>query len=397
MNDVVLVRYSEIAIKAAASRKKMERLLIYNLRNALERRGIDFHDISKTQGRILIRTPQADAAAIAASRVFGVVSASPAIELDVTGLGDLVRHAAMAWSKLVNGKKFAVRVRRIGVHNFKSIDVAREVGAALFNSSNGVDLENPDIELFVEVRYDKAYLYHEVIPGPRGLPLGSQEGKVLGLVSGGIDSPAAAWLMMKRGVYVDMLFCSLIGVDIERFIRVSKALYDNWIYGYDPVLYIVDCRKIASAIRQRVNPHVWNTVFKYVLYRIGNKVAREGGYLGMATGESMGQVSSQTLHNLYASSLGIDMPIYRPLIGLDKSEITEIARKIGTFEESIKSIEACIILSRKPRTKADPQLIADESKKVETEVQDALGRIVIKRMSEIDMGKLREEVMGMLG
>lgn len=396
MNDVVLVRYSEIAIKAAASRKKMEHLLMYNLRDALKRHNIDFHDISKTQGRILIHTPQADAAAIAASRVFGVVSTSPAIEVNTTSLEELVRHAVMVWSNIVNGKKFAVRVRRIGIHSFKSIDVARAVGSALFNSSNGVNLENPDIELFIEVRYDKAYLYHEVIPGPRGLPLGSQEGKVLGLVSGGIDSPAAAWLMMKRGVYVDMLFCSLIGMDIERFIRVSKALYDNWVYGYDPILYIVDCRKIASAIQQRVNPHVWNTVFKYVLYRIGNKVAREGGYLGIATGESMGQVSSQTLHNLYASSLGIDMPIYRPLIGLDKSEITEIARRIGTFEESVKSIEACIILSRKPRTKANPQLIAEEASKVETEVQDALSKLVIKRMSEIDIGKLREDIIGML-
>ena len=137
-------------------------------------------------------------------------------------------------------------------------------------------------------------------------------------------------------------------------------------------------------------------MIKYVLYRIGDKVAREGGYLGMATGESMGQVSSQTLHNLYASSLGIDMPIYRPLIGLDKSEITEIARRIGTFEESVKSVEACIILSRKPRTKANPQLIAEEARKVETEVQYALSKLVIKRMSEIDIGKLREDVMGML-
>ncbi len=97
-------------------------------------------------------------------------------------------------------------------------------------------MENPDLELFIEVRYDKAYLYHEVMQGPGGglPPLGSQEGKVLGLVSGGIDSPAAAWMMMKRGVYVDMMFCSLIGVDVGRFMKVVKALYDNWIYGYDP-------------------------------------------------------------------------------------------------------------------------------------------------------------------
>ncbi|GGP21514.1 tRNA 4-thiouridine(8) synthase ThiI [Thermocladium modestius] len=390
MESVTLVRYSEIAIKATASRKKMEQLLIHNVADALRRRGIDFADIVKTQGRILIRTNRPSDAAVAASHVFGVVSASPGVEIGVSGLDDIVEKAVDMWGNAVKGRKFAVRVRRIGKHGFTSMDVARTVGSALLGGSGGVDLENPDLELFIEVRYDKAYLYHEVMQGPGGLPLGSQEGKVLGLVSGGIDSPAAAWMMMKRGVYVDMMFCSLIGVDVGRFMKVVKALYDNWIYGYDPLIYVVDCRGLASAIQRNVNPHVWNTVFKYVLYRMGMRIAKDGGYLGMATGESMGQVSSQTLHNLYASSLGIDMPIYRPLVGFDKSEITMLARRAGTYEESIKSIEACVILSRKPRTKAPPQLIASEASKVDAAAQEALGRIVKMHASEIDIGKLRE-------
>ncbi len=390
MESVALIRYSEIAIKATASRKKMEQLLIHNVADALRRRGVDFADIIKTQGRILVRTNRPSDAAITAAHVFGVVSASPGVEIGVSGLGDIVEKAVDLWGNAVKGRKFAVRVRRIGRHGFTSMDVARAVGSALLGASGGVDLENPDVELFIEVRYDKAYLYHEVMQGPGGLPLGSQEGKVLGLVSGGIDSPAAAWMMMKRGVYVDMMFCSLIGVDVGRFMRVVKSLYDNWIYGYDPLIYVVDCRGLASSIQRSVNPHVWNTVFKYVLYRMGMRIARDGGYLGMATGESMGQVSSQTLHNLYASSLGIDVPIYRPLIGFDKSEITRLARGAGTYEESIKSIEACVILSRKPRTKAPPQLIASEASKVDAAVQDALGRVVTMHASEIDLGKLRE-------
>ncbi len=253
------------------------------------------------------------------SRVFGVKSLSPVRAYVFKELNDIVNAAVKEWSDLIRGKRFAVRVHRVGSHNFTSMDVAKAVGAALKPFSAGVDLERPDIELFIEVRDDKAYLFTEVINGPGGLPLGS-EGRLLALISGGFDSPVAAWFMMRRGgSYVDALFCSLAypPIDVINFLRVSHALFSRWSIGYDPRLFIIDCSPLINEFRAKANPHMWSVLFKRVLYEVASRVARSIGALGgLVTGESLGQVSSQTLHNLMAIEHGVDMPIYRPLIGL---------------------------------------------------------------------------------
>ncbi|MFP3240894.1 MAG: tRNA uracil 4-sulfurtransferase ThiI [Caldivirga sp.] len=367
LNPIVLVRYGEIGLKSSLVRVRLERLLMKNIQESLSRGGVVNYEVSKVSGRVLINVPREDLlkAALAAARVFGVVSTSPAYALRFSSINDIATAAYELWRDKVAGRSFAVRVSRAGNHPFTSIDVARRVGAALYPFSSGVNLDNPEVELYVEVRGSYAYLFDEVIEGPGGLPLGSQGGKVLALVSGGFDSPVAYWLMSRRGAFVDALFCSLAPpVDVVGFTRVIKVLYDHWMFGYDPLVMIANCEPLVEALRSGVNPHLMNTVFKKFLYKLAESIAVEGGYMGVVTGESLGQVSSQTLSNLYSASMGINVPIFRPLVGLDKDDIIKLAKRIGTYEESARMIEPCSVFSRKPRTRSTPSRLDAELGKV---------------------------------
>jgi Thiamine biosynthesis ATP pyrophosphatase len=249
---VLIVRYGEITIKGLSTRSRMEKLLARNIVVGLRSMGIETR-IKRGQGRLFVEIPddKIRESIDLISRVFGVKSVSPAKVYGFGNLNDLASIAVKEWSELVRGRTFAVRVRRVGNHPFTSIDVARVVGAALKPFSAGVDLERPGVELFMEIRGNNAYLFTEIVKGPGGLPLGS-EGRLLALISGGFDSPVAAWFMMKRGVYVDALFCSLAyPVDVINFLRVSNALFNKWSIGYDPRLFILDCSQLINEFRER--------------------------------------------------------------------------------------------------------------------------------------------------
>ncbi len=203
MKSVVLVRYSEIAVKAHSTSSKMETLLRRNIEEALEAHGATYGRIVVEEGRLIIEEAGYDAAK-AAARVFGVKSVSPAVEVGFGGLDDIVEAGVNYFCERVKGKIFRVRARRAGTHDFTSKDIEKALGAKLLESCGArkVDLTSPEYTAYVEVRGGKAYFYDEVIEGPGGLPLGSED-KVLVLFSGGFDSTAAAWLVMKRGAPVD--------------------------------------------------------------------------------------------------------------------------------------------------------------------------------------------------
>ncbi|WP_069807672.1 tRNA uracil 4-sulfurtransferase ThiI [Vulcanisaeta thermophila] len=382
---VLLIGYGEVAIKGPGTRRRMENLLMRNIMEGLKKAGIEAR-VSRSQGRLLVEVSddRAKDAVDLVSRVFGVKFVAPAREYVVHSINDIVNAAVREWASLVKDKVFAVRSHRVGVHGFTSMDINREVGAALRQYARGVDLERPDVELHIEVRGDRAYLFHEVVKGPGGLPLGS-EGKVLALISGGLDSPVAAWFMMKRGAYVDAMFCSLAHpLDTLGFLRVAHELFSRWSIGYDASIHIINCSGLVNEIRGTVNPHLWNVVYKHILYRIAQAIAKSTNALGIVTGESLGQVSSQTLHNLMAASHGIDIPIYRPLIGLDKDEIVSYARMIGTYELSIKNEEFCAIFSEKPRTRATPEDVEAEVSKLSPGlIDEALSTMVTIKASSI--------------
>lgn len=343
---VVIVRYGELAIKRGSTRRKMEELLIRAIREATSECGTS--TTRREPGRIFIYSENDECVAARAARVFGVVSASPAHETTFNSLEELAKWAAGLWAKEVAGRKFAVRVHRVGVHNFTSRDVAARVGALLAEAGGKVDLESPDVELYIEVRGNRAYAFDKEYRGPGGLPLGS-EGKVLALVSGGIDSPVAAWYIMRRGAYADILHCSLGGsLALSATLKVIERLLE-WSYGYNARVYVADCAKIADSIRRNIDSHLWSIAFKRALYRLAEVIARRAKAQAIVTGESLGQVSSQTLQALSAVEKDIDMPVLRPLIGLDKEEIVEAAKRIGTYELSTQVPEYCAIFSREPR------------------------------------------------
>ncbi len=387
-----LVRYGEIAVKGKGTRARMVRLLERNIAAALRHRGVGGFRVWSRDARVFVEVPDGDGARAseALSRVFGIVSYSPVVRVKHGGLTDIVSRGVELFSHHVRGRSFRVRARRSGREPFTSKDVEKALGAALLEAGAGrVDLENPEVTVYVEVRGEEAYFYTEVLEGPGGLPLGS-EGRVLALVSGGIDSPVAAWMMMRRGAEVDMVFFNLGGEAHELgVLKVAKILADGWSHGYSPRLHMVDFRPVVSVLMEEVDEGVRGVVLRRLMFRAAEIVAGEEGALGLVTGESLGQVSSQTLPNMLAAEKGVGLPIYRPLIGMDKNEIAGMARRIGTYEVSARLQEFCAIAAGKPRTRVRPEEVDEAEKRVDP----ALVRRLVGERRVVDLSKLSPQIL----
>lgn len=365
----ILVRYGEIALKGRASRRRMENLLVSNIIDALESNGIKGKHVWARDARVWVCCFNSEEEALHASRyvtrVMGVVSVSPVVEYVFNDLRHLVELGRRFFAERVRGKIFAVRAHRVGEHDFTSKDVEKLLGEVLLKEgARGVNLENPEYEAFVEIRWGQVYFYDKVIPGPGGLPVGS-EGVVLALFSGGIDSPVASWMMLKRGCRVHLLFFNIGGEHHLRSAkRVAEVLAKNWFYGYKPKLYVIDIRPIIPFIAEKVPEHYRIIILRRVMMRIAEKLARKIGAEALVTGESLGQVASQTLRNLRVIDDAVDLLVLRPLIGFDKQEIVDMAIKIGTYEESKKLEEYCALGIRRPTTRAN----LEEARKYEEQL-----------------------------
>jgi thiamine biosynthesis protein ThiI len=352
--DSILVRYGEIGIKSDRVRSRYERTLINNIEKALKFCEIDYETVIRDFGRIFVRTHE-NAAASTIARIFGVVSASP-VQTSAATLDALKKAATRIASPLLTpGKTFGVRARRTGIHNYSSRDVGVIVGSAIEKATGAsVRLTKPDVQLFIEVRDECAYLYTDVFGGVGGLPLGTQ-GKVIALVSGGIDSPVAAWLMMKRGCSIVPLFfdCEHYVGDFghERALNVIKALA---VWAGRPLNVAVVHHGANLDQFRKLSPRTTCVLCKRAMYRIASSIAKEEKAHGIVTGESIGQVASQTTQNLLAIDQASDVPVYRPLIGLDKTESIKLARRIGTYRLSTEGDPAaCRAAHRHPTTNAD--------------------------------------------
>ena len=383
---LILLRLGEITIKSKRTRRRFEKVLLNNIEDALKSNNIHDYRIHREWGRIYIETNDRRALNIL-RRVFGVKSLSPVIHLEFSNLEDLVKQVVPLTIDRVTGKTFAVRARRVGEHDFTSMDIARELGAALLKYSRGVDLRNPEVEIGVEVRWNRAYIYTEVVEGYGGLPIGT-EGRVISLVSGGFDSAVAAWYMLKRGAMVDYLFCNLGGLAHEKgVLSVLKVLADKWSYGYRPVLYIVDFRPLVKEIVDKCDRSLFNIILKRYMYRAAQRIAYNTGAEAIVTGESLGQVSSQTLTNLEVSSRAVEIQILRPLIGMDKDEIIEMAREIGTYEPSSLVEEFCAIFVEHPKTRASLDEVVEEEMKIDEKVFED----IMRRVESIDLKSIGRE------
>jgi thiamine biosynthesis protein ThiI len=368
--QLVLLRFSgDISTKARATRHQFVRRLLHNLRDAVASQGIAPR-VRLSHNRIFVELPPG-AEVEALARVFGVQSISLVEAVLPAELDRIVPAAEALFRERVRGRRFAVRARRVGSREaavLSSREVEREVGAALLPAAARVDLGNPEVTVHVELLEGQAYLLRDRTPARGGLPLGV-EGHALALVSGGFDSAVAAWQLLRRGVSIDYVFCNL-GGDVHRLgvLRVARLLAERWHYGDRPHLHCIDFGPVVDELRARTERRYWQVLLKRLMLRAAERVARERNAVALVTGESVGQVSSQTLQNLAVISRATELMILRPLIGTNKEEIIRSAEQIGTFELSKVVGEYCHLVPRRPATAAAADVVEGEEARIDLSV-----------------------------
>jgi thiamine biosynthesis protein ThiI len=295
--------------------------------------------------------------------IFGIVSFSAVEHVKLDEMETFLPEYCCRHG-IENVKTFALRVKRVGRHHFSSNEKAIEYGNLIRKNFPHlrVSLALPEKEIFIEIRENEAYVYDSVVKGVGGLPLGV-EGSLVALISGGIDSPVAAWMMMKRGCRIIPVFVALESfldeTVLERAKRVVKVLEQ-----YQPGIELVVIRDsyLAAAKEELVKRHLekYTCIFcKRRMYRIATAYARKRGAQGIVTGESVGQVASQTLDNLVVLTDAAEIPVLRPLIGFDKEEAIEISRRIGTFPQSTSKATGCQAVPGGPSTAAKLETILE--------------------------------------
>jgi len=353
----ILVAYGEISLKSEYVRGRLEGLLARQIRRILSRGGFEGCRVLRRYGRLYVEGVP-DNAAVFIADVPGVVSAMPALRT-TSDLDSVVELAVkVASERLGEGQSFAVRPRTVGSHPYASRDLAIQAGSAVLKalSDRGVhvDLDNPDVTLYIEVRDRDAFIYTRIVEGVGGLPYGSQ-GRLVSLFSGGIDSPVATWMMMKRGAEVLPLFVDQRPYVGDSYVdRVEKALHA--LYRYVPEegfgLYVAPFGEVMGRILEAPVPNLRCVLCKRAMYRVAAALAARKRARGIVTGESLGQVASQTLDNLYVIDEVVSVPVLRPLIGLDKVEIEAMARRIGTYDITARSVDGCTVVPDRPTTRA---------------------------------------------
>lgn len=355
---VYIVRIGETALKGQ-NRSYFEKKLTGRLRKLLK----NFEGVSvvRKEGLVFIRTPQdlgQEDVIRQASKVFGISSISPSLEVD-SNLEDIYEGAvAYMMDKIAKEdiKSFKVQAKRAD-KNFpvKSPDLSRMVGAAVLKGCKvlKVDVHEPDIRLHVDLRADKTYIYSEKIPGFGGLPLGTN-GKGMVLLSGGIDSPVAAFMMAKRGMAIEAVHFHSYPYTSERAqAKVEELAARIGVYAGRFKLHIVNLLPIQEEIIQKCPEDEMTIHVRRFMMRIAQELAKDKDCQVLITGESLGQVASQTSDALVVTDAVVDMPVMRPLIALDKTDIMDLAHKIDTYETSIQPYEDCctVFLPKHPVTK----------------------------------------------
>ncbi|MBE7026227.1 MAG: tRNA 4-thiouridine(8) synthase ThiI [Ruminococcaceae bacterium] len=367
MKEIILVKYGEIILKGL-NRPVFENILLKNIREALKSLGEI--EVTRAQAAIFIDPSESvdiDDVIERLKKVIGVLSITRAgvCEKNI----DAIKKAALEYcgEDILEEKTFKVEAKRADKKfPLKSPEICREVGGYLFHNLDGaqVDVNNPSNVVMVEIRDFGAYVYCKKIAGQGGLPIGTG-GRAMLLLSGGIDSPVAGYMIAKRGVELEAINFFSYPYTSERakekVISLAKILS-----GYVPKikLHIVPFTEIQLAIRDNCPEDHLTLIMRRFMMKISERVARANGAEALITGESLGQVASQTMQALHVTNSVVDMPVFRPLIGMDKEEIVRISRKIGAFETSILPYEDCctVFTPKHPVTKPKVEkIIASES------------------------------------
>lgn len=357
MKEVILIKNGEIVLKGL-NRSSFEDVMIKNLRHALKPYGSA--TIKKAQSTIYIEPNDDqfdfDRALIRVSRVFGIAAFSRALECEKT-MDAIVEHGVPYLKEaLENARTFKVEAKRADKRfPVKSPDIAAEMGGKLLEAYPHlkVDVKNPQIVVNVEIRDFGAYVHAGQIPGAGGMPTGTG-GKAAILISGGIDSPVAAYMMAKRGIELTAIhFASPPYTSLRAEMKVKELLGKVAGYCGSIKLAIVPFTEIQEEISKNCPEEYFTLIMRRFMMKISDKLARNNNCHALITGESVGQVASQTIYALAVTDNVCTMPVFRPCIGMDKEEIVQISRKIDTFDISVQPYEDCctVFTPKHPRTR----------------------------------------------
>lgn len=372
-----LVKYAEIGIKGK-NRYIFENALRDQIKFALNGVEGEF-EVVKEQGRIYIEALgdfDYEETIEALQRVFGVAAICPTVLVDSNDWETLKQATGDYIEKVYKEKSFTFKVqaKRADKHYFMtSPEICMEMGAYLLERfpQLRVDVHSPEVFIHVEIR-GKSYIYSQIIPGPGGMPVGTN-GRAMLLLSGGIDSPVAGYMIAKRGVRIEAVYFHAPPYTSERAKQKVVDLARLVARYAGPVkLHIVNFTDIQLYIYEKCPHEELTIIMRRYMMRIAEKLAEENHCLGLITGESIGQVASQTLQSLAATNEVCTMPVYRPVIGFDKQDIVDIAEKIHTYETSILPYEDCctIFVAKHPVTKPNINVIRKSEGRLEERIEE---------------------------
>lgn len=393
MYQAFLLKYAEIGIKGK-NRYKFENALCEQIRHRLHKIEGNFR-VVREQGRIFVEAEgefDFDDAINAMSRVFGVSSISPVKMIEDKSWENLTKEVGDFVEEQYGTRAFSFKVksrRSDKSYPYTSPEICVEMGAYLLErfSQLSVDVHEPEVLIWVEVR-EKAYVYSKVYQGACGMPLGTN-GKAMLLLSGGIDSPVAGYMIAKRGVFVDAVYFHAPPYTSERAKQKVVDLAKLVSRYTGPIrLHVVNFTDIQMYIYEQCPHEELTIIMRRYMMRIAEMLAKESDCLGLITGESIGQVASQTMHSLAATNDVCELPVYRPLIGFDKQDIVDIAEKIGTYETSILPYEDCctIFVAKHPVTKPEVQVI----RRSEEKLTEKIDEMVKQAMDTIEVIEIDE-------
>ncbi|MCR5502883.1 MAG: tRNA 4-thiouridine(8) synthase ThiI [Lachnospiraceae bacterium] len=378
-----LIKYAEIGIKGK-NRYVFEDALMGKIRERLKSAEGDF-EVTKSSGRIFVHASGGydyEETVDALKTVFGICEICPMYEAPVSDIKTIGEAAAEYIRMTFPEPDFSFKVfarRADKSYPLTSMEIASEIGGMLLQKfpSLRVDVHEPEVKLNVELR-EKVYFYSDGIPGPGGMPVGTN-GRAMLLLSGGIDSPVAGYMIAKRGVVIDAVYFHAPPYTSERARQKVEDLAKEIAVYTGPIrLHVVNFTEIQLYIYEKCPHDELTIIMRRYMMRIAEMLAEKNGCFGLITGESLGQVASQTIQSLAVTNEVCRLPVFRPLIGFDKNEIIEISQRIGTYETSILPFEDCctIFVAKHPVTKPNPGIIrrheGNLSGKIEELVKEAV-------------------------
>ncbi len=383
MFTTFLIKYAEIGVKGK-NKYLFEEALAQQVKYALKRCEGEF-EVTRTEGRIYVHALSEfdyDETVDNLKTVFGVSAICPVVAVSDEGFDELAKTVVDYVDKVYPDKNmtFKVQARRARKnYPLNSMELNMELGAAVLDAypEMRVDVHSPQMRLYVEIR-ERIYIYSIEIPGPGGMPVGSN-GKAMLLLSGGIDSPVAGYMIAKRGVKIDAVYFHAPPYTSDRakqkVIDLAKLVsrYSGPIY-----LHIINFTDIQLYIYEKCPHEELTIIMRRYMMKIAEQIAKENECLGLITGESIGQVASQTVQSLAVTNEVCTLPVFRPLIGFDKMEIVEVSEKIGTYETSILPYEDCctIFVAKHPVTKPNLNVI----KRHEQNLAEGIDELVKKAL-----------------